>query len=217
MAERPILFSGAMVRAILEDRKLQTRRIAKPQPPDWTWSRVAEYARAQGLTQRVGNDDYWTKPCPYGQAGDQLWVKETHAFLSLDYRIGGEGVGTWHPSDRDVCCHYRDRCPPEIEQMVSAWRPSIFMPRWASRISLELTAVRVERLQDISEADAKAEGAEPMDVADITDERIEILDLPLIDRPSPYRMGYALLWESINGPGSWAANPWVWALSFRRV
>lgn len=96
-------------------------------------------------------------------------------------------------------------------------RPSIHMPRWASRITLEITGVRVERLQDISEADAKAEGADCLVTDNCTDASRALLDMPLMEDGNPYRNGYALLWESINGDGSWAANPWVWVIEFKRV
>lgn len=99
------------------------------------------------------------------------------------------------------------------------WRLKVgrFLPRWASRITLEVTGVRVERLQDISEADAVAEGCDPIDTSMHGQLERTLMDLPLLNDKHPYRNGYALLWEQINGPGSWDENPWVWAISFRRV
>lgn len=91
------------------------------------------------------------------------------------------------------------------------------MPRWASRIQLEITGVRVERLQDISEDDARAEGADYQSTSQFDDKEKSLLDIPLMDDAAPYRNGYAMLWESINGSGSWDANPWVWVLEFRRI
>lgn len=91
------------------------------------------------------------------------------------------------------------------------------MPRWASRITLEITDVRVERLQDISEADARSEGAAVFDTSDLKEDELALLDAPEIEQSMPYRNGFALLWEAINGPDSWNANPWVWVIEFKRI
>ena len=190
--ERPILFSAPMVRAILAGTKTQTRRVVKGAPEDW--SPVQPQVYAPTIVDRHGFEqpgpdafgagdaqgDHWIR-CPYGQPGDRLWVRETWA---------QHGVSAVYRADSG------DR--PAGAGM---WRPSIHMPRWASRITLEVTGVKVERLQGISEADAIAEGIPQSDV-------------------SPPDMGvfaYRQLWESINGPGSWDANPWVWCVSFKRV
>ena len=176
-SERPILFSPAMVRAILSGQKTQTRRIAKPA----LWPILDEALRVNGHPCHqflVGNI-----PCPYGEPGDRLWVRETFS------HVPGEGVA------------YR-ATNPELDG--APWKPSIHMPRWASRITLEITEVRVQRLQDISEDDVYAEGCasglrhDPF-ACDGTN-----------DWCFPH------LWDSINGgTHNWESNPWVWALSFQ--
>jgi hypothetical protein len=209
VAERGILFSAPMVRALLAGTKTQTRRAVKPQPPEWAKFPQQVGVPADGLwewTDRNEDTDdlqHWPnydKPmrCPYGKPGDRLWVRETWRERLGDgtyaYRATHDGPFTWES--------YK-------------WRPSIFMPRAASRITLEITAVRVERPQDISHADAIAEGIE----ADV-----QAGDTAPLWRE--YRTGgttispthsYRTLWEQINGPDSWDANPWVWMLEFKRV
>lgn len=217
MKERPILFSASMVRAILEGSKTQTRRSSRYQEAfaemdgqicAWTgfmgWQRI----EAVLAPENAGLNTNPEVRCPYGLPGDRLWVRETHAIMSTD-------PGT-------VSVAYRERVPvdktladtdggldviyvsdPTAWQWASAhidcerWRPSIFMPRWASRITLEITDVRVQRLQEISEEDAVAEGRAMAPNA-----------------PCGY---FPETWESINGEGSWDANPWVWALTFKKV
>lgn len=184
MKERPILFSAPMVRAILAGTKTQTRRAVK-HPALATLSFVVDcgegwWGDEEGAVQVC---------CPYGQPGDRLWARETFYYDQEDaellYRADGEF---------------------DSEQVDSGykWQSSIHMPRWASRITLEITGVRVERLQDISEGDAKAEGV--------------IRPRPLVDDdPCTHIDAFGDLWESINGPGSWDKNPWVWVVEFRRV
>jgi len=218
MKERPILFSGAMVRALLDGSKTQTRRIVKPQPrEDRAHNHVKEHESiftwwAGNLTLGVQHE----ARCPYGQPGDRLWVRETWRGV-VQINPPGQpvehGVARYVP-DREHCrrVEYSATQAPDSEP----WRPSIHMPRWASRILLEIVSVRVERLQDISEADCWAEGIEAVDGA--------LDDLAIIHLAK--RMGrsfedgaptYAALWESINGTGSWDANPWVWVVEFKRV
>jgi hypothetical protein len=207
MRERPILFSAPMVRALLAGTKTQTRRVVKPQP----WASCVIEEGMDGETPFVysalsghgpGYDVEETrKPCrcPYGQPGDRLWVRET-------WRVCG-GREYEYQQDRSQVMyrstHQEDGFPLGWESYV--WRPSIFMPRWASRITLEVTGVRVERLQDISEADCAKEGA-PFSYSGFAPE----------DAPD-WRGWYRDLWESINGPGSWDANPWVWVVEFKRL
>lgn len=203
MKERPILFSGAMVRAILAGRKTQTRRIVKPQPetehdgePYWFVGgyRAWQYRETKDILRRGGN----VLKCPYGQPGNRLWVREKHA---LENRY------------RNVWCRYEadgERCvvpaPTFVNVARPGWRPSIHMHRWASRITLEITGVRVERLKDISHEDAISEGVEFAGCADLRKERLTI----------PQHI-FANLWESLNGEGSWELNPWVWVIEFKRV
>jgi hypothetical protein len=195
MTERPILFGAAMVRAILDGRKTATRRVVKPQPTfDRNGVTCAAWAR---------RDDVWLFPnvcpevrikCPYGRPGEQLWVRETWQSLVEHDKLSPSAI----PEGSDV------QYPASYDGWVSKQRPSIHMPRWMSRIQLEVTGVRVERLNAISEADAVAEG---------------------ISGPYGSSMGiaytardhYEALWESINGAGAWDANPWVWVVEFLRI
>ncbi len=207
--DRPILFSGPMVRALLAGTKTQTRRIVKPRPAgDLRWGGwiTCSTTREDEGKAMWGEGDHLDRAhrvrCPYGQPGDRLWVRETFAHTHL-----GDGSGMYVFPVADPRTDYG-----------GPWKPSIHMPRVASRITLEITEVRVERLQAISEADAKAEG--------ITNGEHD----PGIDKggkpgwcygqdkyAGTPRHAYELLWESINGPGSWDATPWVWVVSFKRV
>lgn len=175
--ERPILFSGPMVRAIIEGRKTQTRRIIKPRNNNSIFVGWDD--------EFVLNDENkeWTlSECPYGYPGDRLWVRETWAKQLSGKYIYRADHQDWELADYTA---------------TGAWRPSIHMPRAACRILLQITDIRVERLQYISADDARAEGC--------TD-------------PGPIAIGeYQTLWEKINGPESWALNPYVWAITFKPV
>ena len=206
--ERPILFSGPMVRAILDGKKSMTRRIVRhrngigflggageegdpalwgytfddPAPWGYTFDGPSHYGYAvlaRGFSEREQNGRV-SIPSPYGEAGDTLWVRET-----------------WRSSASDptYIIHAADLSDYEREEK-GPWRPGIFMPRWASRLTLRVTSVRVERLQDITEADATAEG---------------VVAPHLLD-------AFSALWDGINGDRAcWASNPWVWVVSFERV
>lgn len=198
MRERPILMSAPMVRAILAGTKTQTRRVVKPQPeaehggePYWFVGgyRAWIYRRTTDLLRKGGN----VLPCPYGQPGDRLWVREAWAKWGRDDQCG-EGPSITHEP-----IYRADNWPWDERDQ---WRPSIHMPRWASRITLEIISVRVERLQVISVGDAIAEGI-PRGGPENPD-GIEIRE-------------YRQLWERINGHGSWEANPFVWVVTFRRI
>jgi hypothetical protein len=192
MKERPILFSGPMVRAILDGSKTQTRRVAK-HPLAQAAVRINSYKGQSEFDCILPDGTGGIIQCPYGNPGDRLWVRETWAH---------ERDGTGCPDDTGVL--YRATDPGwDDEGTGLRWRPSIYMPRWASRITLEITAVRVERLQSISEADARAEGVTPNAFEQTSDNWGGVL--------------YRRLWEQINGPGSWHANPWVWAITFQRL
>ena len=188
---KPILFSGEMVRAILDGRKTQTRRVIKPQPSAGVRRSVFVLS---GLEDGHGRE----LRCPYGRPGDTLWVRETWQAVSGNDRA--RHIMT-HPRPDRGWLEYA--ATPRADEPAYKWRPSIHMPRWASRITLEVTGVRVERLQDISEADAWAEGCEGYD-DDVTGGK------------SGYRE-YCELWEKINGKGSWDLNPWVWVVEFKGV
>ncbi|HBO5502800.1 hypothetical protein OD762_22655 [Pseudomonas aeruginosa] len=203
MKERPILFSRPMVRAILEGRKTVTRRVMKPQP-DFLGSMVDPNTPFKtldaGLHARI--------TCPYGEPGDRLWVREAWAadaqVDAIAPRDLSQGEPIWYPADFSV---RQTGC-----SMISKGRgrPSIHMPRWASRILLEITAVRIERLQDISEKQALAEGVE------LEGEGVCWAGAAGTASDSPVE-SFRLLWELINGAGSWNANPWVWGVEFKRV
>lgn len=225
MKERPILFQGDMVRAILDGRKTQTRRIVKLPVID------KDIGCELSGSELAGSQRDALRHCPHGQPGERLWVRETFSI--------GEDLGKdWEPwmeqGDRfvrtegghEIYCVPDDYFPPKntpekhhCEDTPEHWRefgqiPPIFMPRWASRITLEITGVRVERLNDISEADAVAEGIEPCgDFFGAPSFRSYSDD----ETPCDALCSYESLWESIYGPGSWNANPWVWVIEFKRV
>ncbi|EMM8839770.1 hypothetical protein RZM86_002949 [Pseudomonas aeruginosa] len=219
--ERPILFSGPMVRAIIEGRKTVTRRVMKYQPHEDASVTVGNYNVT--VVDRHGEQQpgpeafgaWWSDGergciCPHGQPGDRLWVREAWAadaqVDAIAPRDLSQGEPIWYPADLSV---RQTGC-----SMISKGRgrPSIHMPRWASRILLEITAVRVERLQDISEEQAQAEGVkgEQCDHA-----RQACADIGCWGDTAKGAFGF--LWESLNGEGSWAANPWVWVVEFKRV
>jgi hypothetical protein len=195
-----------MVRAILEGRKTQTRRVVKDTDVrDVGAFGVAAYVTAREVKERgrvIGRRDV-TKPCPYGEPGDRLWVKETFVYRSKHDRH-----------------YYRADHPVYDPYAHDGWRPSIFMPRLASRITLEITAVRLERLQEISEEDAVAEGCESDAAALGRLSHLRGSDasraVPWLTRLATARDAYRSLWESIHGPGAWKLNPWVWVISFPR-
>lgn len=204
-AVRPILFSGPMVRALLAGTKTQTRRVLKPQP------------HFHNVWQCEDTLDWWQSG--HGEAGDdpihirikrgdRLWVRESWDFMPLDDpKPEGSGkaeIVYWADADR-----LEFEVPNGFNPMVygcERFRPSIHMPRWASRLTLTVTDVRVQRLQDISEDDAAAEGWPAKEDRATTG---------LAETRDAYPVGwYAWLWDSINGPGSWDANPWVVAYTF---
>jgi hypothetical protein len=184
MKERPILFSAPMVRAILDGRKTQTRRVVD----------INKNPLFPGSNKITGK-------CLYGERGDQLWVRETwrgvvpinHPDHAPEY-----GVARYVPDKEHCkCVEYSATQEPDGEP----WRPSIHMPRWASRIDLQITGIRVERLKEISDSDCKSEGY-PVERSGSN-----------IDAWLWYRS----LWESINGEGSWDQNPFVWVIEFKKL
>lgn len=230
MAERPILFSAPMILAILAGAKTQTRRNVNPtgRIVAMSWPPLHP-ERGLRVTVRTGPRSTHTGPigdhldaCPYGQPGDRLWVREKHRITAWNeigrvrVEYAADGAEEWVDAlmqDYDEWVYHQCRiwerrgARANVESGLMAappggipWTPSIHMPRWASRITLEVTSVRVERLHEISDDDARAEGA-----------------------PGPFdslftpRLRFERLWESINGPESWDANPWVWVVSFRKL
>lgn len=222
MKERPILFSGAMVRALPAGTKTQTRRICKPAA---NLSAVVEVPDPLERGQVYNGSHFGDEEgevqfaCPYGGRGDRLWVRETWAEVPRHEPPTDEDM----PARQDgrILVYAADPNWEGSRQFLCAdgvlrwarpdrWRPSIHMPRWVSRIALEITSVRVERLQDISDADCVAEGCGALASA---------IGCPMTSAPGETipRAMYRALWESINGPGSWDANPWVWAVEFRKI
>ncbi|TKK11934.1 hypothetical protein PflCFBP13510_12230 [Pseudomonas fluorescens] len=227
--ERPILFSAPMVRAILDGRKTVTRRAFKGhQIPQWSpedpemgmgddWHAVGQHHRCYGFIVSGATEADCAKElakvgaCPYGRPGDRLWVREawqTDAQLnSVTPRDLSHGEPIQYPADWDFrqtgCAMIK---PGKI-------RPSIHMPRWGCRILLEITDVRVERLQDISEDQAKAEGVR------LYTDHAELGEWWHVDGIDTYsadpRKSFELLWSSVGG--DWVANPWVWVVEFKRV
>lgn len=213
--EKPMLMTGVNVRAILEDRKTQTRRVLKPIIEDvsgkYEASRyymenghhyvtndalepekfVFAVKESRGCTRYLGMQDYINQFCKH-PVGSRIWVKETHRYClpdSVEYKADGKRRIV-KPPDKIIIPNHN----------LGKWRPSIFMPRWASRITLEVTGVKVERLASISFEDCLAEG------------------IQLAGRDSgDVILAYKTLWESINGKGSWVLNPWVWAYTFKLV
>lgn len=241
--ERPMIFSGPMVRGILDGSKTQTRRVVKPQPP-----RPGEFKYSKAPDKAFWREDWqkwWLVPgdveesdpsphtlyeyqCPYGKPGDRIWVKET-------WRPKQHNFPTGHPYD------YRATAQQDLVPTEGPWKSPRFMPRVASRILLEITDVRVERLQGISEEDAIAEGVAHLFTAK------EIEQNPRLavsanswynylwhgDSEAPTKYvnqwdyqysgyktaagSYSSLWAKINGPESWHQNPFVWAITFKRL
>ncbi|ENB5757517.1 hypothetical protein ABH253_003410 [Escherichia albertii] len=184
--ERGMIFNDEMVRAILGGNKTQTRRIVEEK----------FYGRAVAA-------ELLAKHCPYGQPGDRIWVRET-------YRVHGKATDVatlvYRASVRNSWTEQTHRVPVEVcnKPVSEKWTPSIHMPRWASRILLEITDVRVERLHDMSEADAKAEGASPATYKITPPEAV-------------YRVGFGDIWRGIYGQESWLSNPWVWVIEFKLI
>lgn len=263
MRERPILFSAPMIRAILAGQKTQTRRVVKPQPPSEcsihymlgaeSWLPENERSPLRHHWEAWGGKLFDVRPeghlcgshtvrCPYGAPGEMLWVRESHQRFDK----GSCDQHVWYTSGRNDNA-YVARTRPEIDQDAPWPRdaagpaggtvygvPSIHMPRWASRILLEIVSVRVERLRDISEDDARCEGVDPP--ATERDEHdwkicpqcggtglhgalganLGFMEVDCVDCDT-HAKRFRHLWSSINGDAAWEANPWVWVVEFKRV
>ena len=232
MSEKPILFSGPMVRAILDGQKTVTRRVAKLTDCGKLILERQRHYRVCAILQDSG--PVWRpsagapeeplpasaleKACPYGRPGDRLWVRDTWRAMPLGGDRGGpyfakpgSGVAVdykaTHPKDG---CNFDEPDWCSLRSPHENWRPSIHMPRWACRLTLDVVSVRVERLQDITEEDAKSEGVEEGSYPDYgTHPPTECFS---------YVESFGTLWDTINGkrPGcSWADNPWVWRVEFK--
>jgi len=235
MKYRPILFSAPMVRELLDGSKTQTRRVVKAKHLSWL-----EFGALNFL------DGKWNqRPLPYGQPGDRLWVRENFQYRGASYdgldiddaqwfRCYGQGGAgdNWDPEfpeDWEPSPHMgvRKLTAPEQQEGhgVTGWVtkliPAIHMPRWASRITLQIVSVRVERLQDISEGDAVAEGIRISSAVRRSDACYGIYECLMPDGKTHFNDNacdlYRKLWEFLHGAGSWDANPWVWVIEFKRV
>lgn len=213
---RPILFSGPMVRALLDGSKTQTRRVVKPQPKHTdTWTTLRDFGNGYAIEcgPDYPDDHSDERHCPYGKPGDLLWVRET---WRRAYAKTAHSDGLVYRADKSRSLgmdEYSDR---------HKWAPSIHMSRSLSRITLRITDVRVQRLQEIDEQDAQSEGVDyqrcPRCGYSYLDCVIQ-MDHRLCPEasPRPAVPAFRELWESINGPGSWDANPWVWELTFEVI
>jgi len=204
--ERPIIFSGPMVQAILTGRKDQTRRVVKPENLNHNAGCIRKWLDAGELGEHL------LRLCPYGKPGSRLWVKEAIRRGDWEARPDFYHGGIQYAADGEWMWDVEGPCQwvwPKRKML-----PAMFMNRGMSRITLELTAVRVERVQDISEADAEAEGVEPIGVPVIDGGTGEHLG----DQPS-YRYGFSALWDSLNARRGYpfSSNAWVWVLGFRRL
>ncbi|RPW57772.1 hypothetical protein [Pseudomonas aeruginosa] len=233
--ERPILFNDQMVRAILEGRKTVTRRAVKglqiPTEDKTTpheglrWSALGQRHLRYGFNVFGSTEEECAHElarcgvCPFGKPGDRLWVREAWtidllAAYSTEKGYDSEYELRYRADDAAREIHVAPSEPDPYLALYDSqrgdWRPSIHMPRWASRVLLEITAVRVERLQDISEKQALAEGVE------LEGEGVCWAGAAGTASDSPVE-SFRLLWELINGAGSWNANPWVWVVEFKRV
>lgn len=224
MRERPLLMSAPMIRAILNGRKTQTRRVIVPQPPEdvgeivvgtYHPTKVDRHGEEYPGDPVFGAYDYdgtWGVRCPYGAPGDRLWVRERWCAWAL---VGaGDFWRVQYAADQQTRDLYPppDWNPPRVVNRTMGDAPSIHMPRWASRVTLEITEVRVQRVQEITAADARAEG-HPTDPSRSDDP--DVHDDAAMD-------WYRDLWDSVNaerdgGAYAWARNPFVWAISFRRI
>jgi len=236
--ERPMLFSAPMVRAILDGSKTQTRRAINPQPVKWCQGLSLPKYSATPLSEFLLGAPIFA--CPYGKVGDRIWARET--FCKVDDSGYGDHAGIW--VDYRATPKYKESHPagwdndPHNEDALK-WKPSIHMPRWASRINLEITAVRVERLNDISEEDAQKEGIKFTDYGLTCFHQGAPQDIGICTAPDSShqkrpgwhydksthqdqcwhtaKYAFTSLWESINGAGSWEQNPWVWVIEFKLV
>jgi hypothetical protein len=212
MSERPILFSGLMVRAILEGRKTMTRRVVKV--PRWALAGQMECDGCEPnwpMAEDCYGDSQKIK-CPYGVPGDKLWVRETWAVAKPWDYVKPKDLAKENDEYSRLAVDYK----AEKQRMwgntgtCGKTRPSIYMPRWASRITLEVTAVRVERLKEISEEDAEAEG---VNLA------AHKATLGMSSSAGNNRGAFVALWDSINAERGfgWDVNPWVWVVEFKRI
>jgi len=196
MREHPLLMKGPLVRATLEGRKTQTRRPIKPQPDDdivdVKYDAIADlWLGSTHEDNDLGYTFSWAMRCPLGQAGDRLWVRETFQA----WRKVGHESDEWEPIGVKAASFGDTIEYRATSKSTGPWTPSIHMPRWACRLVLPLVSVRVERVQDITDEDARAEGVEPIE--------------------GSYREGFRAMWQDIYA--TWDANPWVWVAEWKEI
>lgn len=239
MKERPVIFNSEMVRAILDGRKTQTRRVIANVGHDNCLPLQKRTKTKDGIYTHV-MDAHIYGLCPFGMIGNRIWVRETWSDVNLEgapavaYRADDEVYDLMENEsllDEDGAFNYQDTRVSKYQfatwhsDLISGtegnWRPSIHMPRWASRITLEITAVRVERLNDISEEDARAEGVRAIENNFGNGPAYCDYLLPNLDDTAEWYNrasdSFKSLWKSIYGAENWRANPWVWVIEFRRV
>ncbi|WP_313020951.1 hypothetical protein [Atlantibacter hermannii] len=236
MKERGMIFNGEMVRAILDGRKTQTRRIISERHLNLIdlGSQIGECYPLECGIDHENSQSYYREHCPFGKPGDRIWVREAYQGPLFDYEHMEAYLEDSSKFEKPDFCVYRADGKPAPEfydaddNLHCCWRPSIHMPRWASRILLEITDVRVERLNSISHEDAEREGIH-IEVWDQTvvarnyaaeDEFFQFWseDFPhYVNMNDLYRASFQSLWKSIYGEESWQANPWVWVIEFKRV
>lgn len=209
MKEHPIIFSKPMVRAILKGKKTQTRRIVKPQPERWVTQAGFSWITPKGEISFRG--DTANGPAEYSiplkyQKGDRLWVRET---FWIEDCFDDEGK-------KDLRVEYRADLTDYEEAEDGVWKPSIYMPRWASRINLEIVSVRIERIQDISDDDVIAEGPIGVPRSVNFQELIPELQMTYMEIARDF---FIKLWDQLNDKRGfgWKENPWVWVIEFKRV
>lgn len=234
MKERGIPYSPEMIRARRAGLKTQTRRVMQVQPLEVTLvesgNHIFDFRTDKTNLSGLITLDQLLKQCPFGQPGDHLWTREACRFpKDLDHLSPAEiaekcldaGYRTaWAPIQFEADgerAKWDQSWWPVRDIEPGRYRHGRFMPRWASRGLDSVVTVRLERLQDISEADAMAEGCQPAHWEVEDGAAADLIDWPLKERGQPYRNGFALLWERINGAGSWGANPWLWAVTFKPI
>ena len=219
ITERGMIFNAEMVRALLSGRKTQTRRIIKPQPEATLSGSLSGKWLSRPLNGLLlPKIEDIAIHCPFGVVGDRIWVRETFQGPLFDYDLMDSYCKDPTPVEKPEFCVYKaDGVPaPEFydadDELHCCWRPSIHMPRWASRILLEITNVRVERLNAINEHDAQAEG-----VAKLRGGFWKHYQPGWTQHQLSARGSFVTLWKSIYGDESWNSNPWVWVIKFKRI
>jgi len=210
MTERGMIFNAEMVRAVLDGRKTQTRRMLTPRQIKMidTAAAIGECHPLESGHQHENSQSYYREWCPFGAVGDRLWVRETFGFEIRSVGGSPHEQLVYRASKPDAVRLYDCNGKPQPMK----WAPSLHMRRKFSRITLEITGVRVERLNDISENDARAEGVQPLRGGYWRHYQPEWTQHQLSARGS-----FATLWKSIYGEESWQASPWVWVIEFKRV